>query len=350
MAATRVDPNAAELEARRQQVADAFGPAGALARSVPGFVARGSQQDMALAVFDAIVEQGTLVAEAGTGTGKTFAYLVPTLLAGGKVLISVGSKTLQDQIHDKDLRAVSQALGLQIDAVLLKGRQNYVCLHRLKRTSGDGLLETREAAAQLRQIEHFAQVSPSGDRAELSTVPETAGIWHAVTSTQDNCLGAECPQFDECFVYRARRRALAAQLVVVNHHLFLADMALRDDRFGELLPTVDGGAAVCAFASPRNRLFAMRCTLKPTSTMPTRSILIVSGLVAFRNIIAILLPGRKLFLPILVNRLRMFIDTSPKSMFTGHGLRHLWHTVQWSATSSNSSQCLMLMPRRVCSS
>jgi len=238
MAVIRLEPGAAQLRARRQQVADAFGSGGALA-SLPGFVARRSQQEMALAVFDAIVERGTLVAEAGTGTGKTFAYLVPTLLAGGKALISVGSKTLQDQIHDKDLRLVDRALGTQTDAVLLKGRQNYVCLHRLNRTSGDGLFETRESASQLRQIERFARVSPSGDRAQLSTVPETAGIWHAVTSTQDNCLGAECPQFDQCFVYRARRRALAAQVVVVNHHLFLADMALRDDRFGELLPTVD---------------------------------------------------------------------------------------------------------------
>ena len=116
------------------------------------------------------------------------------------------------------------------------------------------------------------------------------------------------------------------------------------------VPTVAGGAAVCRFARPRSRLLAMRCTLKPTPTMPTRSSLMVSGFVAFRNIIASLLPGRKLFLPILPSRLRMFIDTSPKSMSTGHGLRHLWQTVQWSATSSNSSQCLMLMPRRVCSS
>ncbi|HEV3018455.1 MAG TPA: ATP-dependent DNA helicase [Burkholderiaceae bacterium] len=228
-----------DVLARRQQVADAFAPDGALARSVPGFVARPSQQDMALAVFDAIVERGTLVAEAGTGTGKTFAYLVPSLLAGGKVLVSVGTKTLQDQIFDKDLRIVGRALGMHTDAVLLKGRQNYICLHRLNRALGDGLHDTREAAAHLHQIERFARASSSGDRAELSTVPETAAIWHAVTSTQDNCLGAECPQFEPCFVYRARRRALAAQTVVVNHHLFLADMALRDDRFGELLPAAD---------------------------------------------------------------------------------------------------------------
>ncbi len=239
MPAVPLDPGAVELRARRQQVADAFAPGGPLARAVAGFVARGSQQEMALAVFDAIVERATLVAEAGTGTGKTFAYLVPCLLAGGKVLISVGSKTLQDQVFDKDLRLVGGALGIPVDAALLKGRQNYVCLHRLNRTLEQGWLETREAADHLRQIERFAQTSPSGDRAELAGVPETAGIWHEVTSTQDNCLGAECPQFEPCFVYRARRRALAADVVVVNHHLFLADMVLRDDRFGELLPAVD---------------------------------------------------------------------------------------------------------------
>jgi ATP-dependent DNA helicase DinG len=239
MAAERVDPAREDIAARRQQVAEAFAADGALARSVPGFVARPSQREMALAVFDAIVERGTLVAEAGTGTGKTFAYLVPSLLAGGKVLVSVGTKTLQDQIFDKDLQTVSRALQARTDAVLLKGRQNYICLHRLNRAVSDGLQETGEAAGYVRLIERFARVSSSGDRAEMSTVPETAGIWHAVTSTQDNCLGADCPQFEPCFVYRARRRALAAQVVIVNHHLFLADMALRDERFGELLPSVD---------------------------------------------------------------------------------------------------------------
>ena len=239
MAAGQVRPEPDDVTARRRQVADAFSPGGALAKSVPGFVARPSQRDMALAVFDAIVERGTLVAEAGTGTGKTFAYLVPSLLAGGKVLLSVGTKTLQDQVFDKDLRTVSRALSVSADAVLLKGRQNYICLHRLERAIGDGQHDTREVAGQLRIIERFARASATGDRAEVAAVPETSPIWHSVTSTQDNCLGAECPQFEPCFVYRARRRALAAQVIVVNHHLFLADMVLRDERFGELLPAVD---------------------------------------------------------------------------------------------------------------
>jgi ATP-dependent DNA helicase DinG len=228
-----------EAAARRKQVAEAFGTQGLLASRVSGFVARPSQLEMALAVFDAIVDRATLVAEAGTGTGKTFAYLVPSLLAGGKTLISVGTKTLQDQVYEKDLRLVCDALGLAPEIALLKGRQNYVCLHRLDRSLTQALLPSRAAAAQLRQIERFARLSTTGDRSQLPAVPESAGVWHEATSTQDNCLGAECPRFDDCFVYKARRRALAADVVVVNHHLFLADMVLRDDRFGELLPSVD---------------------------------------------------------------------------------------------------------------
>jgi len=225
--------------ARRRLVAEAFAPHGLLAGKVPGFTARPSQLEMALAVFDTIAERGTLVAEAGTGTGKTFAYLVPSLLAGGKTLISVGSKTLQDQVFEKDLRLVSEALGLDADLALLKGRQNYVCLHRMERSAEQALLPNRQAVAQLQQIQRFARTTDSGDRAQLASVPENASIWQDVTSTQDNCLGAECPRFDDCFVYKARRRALAADVVVVNHHLFLADMVLRDDQFGELLPAVD---------------------------------------------------------------------------------------------------------------
>ena len=229
-----------EIALRRQQVAQAFEPGGALARSVPGFAARPSQREMALAVFDAIVERATLVAEAGTGTGKTFAYLVPCLLAGGKVLLSVGTKTLQDQVFDKDLQTVSRALDVSADVALLKGRQNYVCLQRLERAIGDRPHNDQaEASRQLRAIDRFARTSTNGDRSEIPSVPENAPIWHAVTSTQDNCLGTECPHFENCFVYRARRRALAAQVVVVNHHLFLADMVLRDERFGQLLPAVD---------------------------------------------------------------------------------------------------------------
>ncbi len=227
------------LTAVRRRVAAAFEPGGDLASAVPGFVPRDSQREMALAVFDAIVERGTFVAEAGTGTGKTFAYLVPALLAGGKVLVSTGTKALQDQIFRKDIALVVRALGVRVESALLKGRQNYVCLHRLARTEADGLLASRQEVVHLRAIGRFAQASATGDRADLAEVPENASIWPAVTSTRENCLGQECPRFEECFVYRARRAALAADLVVVNHHLFLADLALRDDAIAEFLPKAD---------------------------------------------------------------------------------------------------------------
>jgi ATP-dependent DNA helicase DinG len=223
----------------RRDVAAAFDAGGALANAVPGFVPRPSQREFALAVFDAIVARGTLVAEAGTGTGKTFAYLVPALLAGGKVLISTGTKALQDQVFRKDLAAVRSALALSLDIALLKGRQNYVCLHRLARAQAEGQFASRQDAAHLRAIVRFARVSASGDRSELADVPEHAPIWPAVTSTRENCLGQECAHFEECFVYRARRAAQAADVVVVNHHLFFADLAMKDDAIGDFLPAAD---------------------------------------------------------------------------------------------------------------
>jgi ATP-dependent DNA helicase DinG len=232
-------PDEIAVRIARGRVAAAFAPDGELAGAVRGFTARDSQRDLALAVFDAIAERGTLVAEAGTGTGKTFAYLVPALVAGGKVLISTGTKALQDQVFAKDLAAVRSALGLDIAVALLKGRQNYVCLHRLARTEAEGLLASRQDAHDLRAIVQFARSSDSGDRGSLPDVPETAPIWLQVTSTRDNCLGQECPRFAECFVMKARREALAADVVVVNHHLFLADLALRDDAVRDFLPTAD---------------------------------------------------------------------------------------------------------------
>lgn len=233
-------PGADDTVARvRAQVAAAFGPGGALSGAIAGFIPRDSQRDMAQAVFDAIAERGTLVAEAGTGTGKTFAYLVPALLAGGKVLISTGTKALQDQVFSKDLSAVTRALDVPVKLALLKGRQNYVCLHRLARTEAEGLLPSRQDAHDLRSVIRFARSSTSGDRAELSEVPENASIWPQVTSTRENCLGQECPRFKACFVMKARREALAADAVVVNHHLFLADLALRDDAIRDFLPAAD---------------------------------------------------------------------------------------------------------------
>ena len=194
---------------------------------------------MAATVYDTIDSGGTLIAEAGTGTGKTFAYLVPALLAGGKVLISSGTKPLQDQLFRKDLPAVLDALRINAATALLKGRANYVCLHRMARAEAEGMLPTREDVVHLRSVVRFAGMTSSGDRAELAEVPENAALWPLVTSTRDNCLGAQCPRFSECFVYKARREAQAADIVVVNHHLFMADLAFRDDSIRDFLPTVD---------------------------------------------------------------------------------------------------------------
>ncbi len=214
----------------------AFAEGGALAQHVPGFRHRPQQLDMARAILDAVERSEVLVVEAGTGTGKTFAYLVPALVAGGKVIVSTGTKTLQDQLFDRDLPAVREALASGASAALLKGRANYVCLYRLERAASEARLGSREEAAQLRRIERFAAASASGDRADLADVAEDAPVWVHATSTRENCLGQECPNYKDCFVMRARRNALAADVVVVNHHLFFADVVLRDEGVAELLP------------------------------------------------------------------------------------------------------------------
>ena len=195
---------------------------------------------MAQAIHDAIERNGVLVAEAGTGTGKTFAYLVPALLAGGKVIVSTGTKTLQDQLFDRDLPAVRGALVSGASTALLKGRANYVCLYRLRKSTQESgapsLLPSREDATHLQRIVRFAAVTTSGDRADLADVPEDSAAWVHATSTRDNCLGQSCPDYADCFVMRARRNALAADVVVINHHLFFADVVLRDEGVAELLP------------------------------------------------------------------------------------------------------------------
>jgi ATP-dependent DNA helicase DinG len=210
---------------------------GPLAARVPGYRPRTQQIEMAQAILGAVESGGSLVLEAGTGTGKTFAYLVPALLAGGKVIVSTGTKTLQNQLYDRDLPAVREALAAGSTTALLKGRANYVCLYRLERAGSEGRLESREDAARLRLIQQFASGSLTGDRADLAQVPEDAPVWQHATSTRDNCLGQECPNYKDCFVMRARKNALAADVVVVNHHLFFADVALRDEGVSELLPS-----------------------------------------------------------------------------------------------------------------
>ncbi len=194
---------------------------------------------MSLRIWDALENRGRLVAEAGTGTGKTLAYLVPALLSGGKVILSTGTKTLQDQLFHRDLPAVRQALGLPVSLSLLKGRANYVCPYHLERALADARLHSREEAAHLRTIAHFAGVTDSGDRMALRDVPDDAPAWIHATSTRDNCLGGECPHHDACFVLKARKQALEADVVVVNHHLFFADVWLKDEGAGELLPAAN---------------------------------------------------------------------------------------------------------------
>ncbi|MBA3508445.1 MAG: ATP-dependent DNA helicase, partial [Betaproteobacteria bacterium] len=214
-----------------------FGDGGTLARALPGFRFRAQQLAMAQAVAAAIAARGTLVAEAGTGTGKTFAYLVPALLYGGKVIISTGTKTLQDQLFERDLPLVRDGLRVPVTLALLKGRANYVCHHHLERASHEDRLPSREDARHLQKIIAFARASQRGDRALLADVPEHAAIWPLVTSTRDTCLGQNCAYYADCFVMKARKEALDADVVVVNHHLFFADIVLRDEGVSELLPS-----------------------------------------------------------------------------------------------------------------
>ena len=210
-----------------------------LASGVAAFRPRAQQREMALAVAEAIRDNAILVAEAGTGTGKTFAYLVPALLAGGKVIISTGTKNLQDQLFQKDLPTVRDALKAPVSMALLKGRANYVCHYHLERAQSEGRFVTREDTRHLAKIAKYAKVTQSGDRSGLADVPENAPVWMQVTSTRDNCLGQECPQHKECFVLKARKEAMEADIVVVNHHLFFADVMLRDEGVTELLPAVN---------------------------------------------------------------------------------------------------------------
>ncbi|HET6633237.1 MAG TPA: ATP-dependent DNA helicase [Rhodanobacteraceae bacterium] len=221
------------------EVGALLGAEGPFARELPGFAPRESQQAMARAVAQAMDDGEPLLVEAGTGTGKTFAYLVPALASGKRVIVSTGTKTLQDQLFHRDLPRVRAALGLPLKAALLKGRANYLCHYRLEQVVADGGALAPAQAAQLRGIREWAAGTVSGDRMELDAVPESSPLWPRVTSTVENCLGAECAFFDDCHVFKARRAAQEADVVVVNHHLLLADLALKQDGFGELLPPAE---------------------------------------------------------------------------------------------------------------
>jgi len=215
---------------------DADGP---LAKNIEGFQLRPQQQSMYIAVEEAIKNYGKVVIEAGTGVGKTFAYLVPALASGGRIIISTGSKTLQDQLFHKDIPLVEKALKVNAQVALLKGRANYLCIHRLELALSEGQFPNRRMLSHLHRIKDWAEVTDKGDIAEIRTVPHDAEIWPSVTSTLDNCLGAECDYYEECHVVVARREAQAADIVVVNHYLFFADLALKDEGFGELLPSAN---------------------------------------------------------------------------------------------------------------
>jgi hypothetical protein len=205
-----------------------FAATGPLSSTIDLFRQRTSQVDMAKAVARAIEGAQVLVAEAGTGTGKTFAYLVPALLWGGKVILSTGTKNLQDQLFLRDIPTVRKALSAPVTVALLKGRSNYLCPFHLERTIVNNRLTSRDDVGYLRAISRFAKTTQTGDKAELTAVPENALIWNLVTSTRDNCLGSECAHYQDCFVTKARREAQQADVVVVNHHLFFADVALKD--------------------------------------------------------------------------------------------------------------------------
>ena len=217
-------------------VSELLGADGPFARELPNFAPRAAQQQMAQAVAQAIAGRDTLIAEAGTGTGKTYAYLVPALLSGERVIISTGTKALQDQLYFRDLPKVRSVLGARLKTALLKGRANYLCLYRLDQTVREGASFERAQASQLATIRAWSARTRRGDRMELAEVPEESPLWPRVTSTPENCLGAECAFFDDCHVVKARREALEADVVVVNHHLLFADLALKQEGFGEILP------------------------------------------------------------------------------------------------------------------
>nr|WP_207280827.1 ATP-dependent DNA helicase [Thiocystis violacea] len=215
-----------------------MGPEGLLAGKIPGFSYRAQQQAMAERIASIMAAGGVLICEAGTGTGKTFAYLVPALLSGRKVIVSTGTRNLQDQLFHRDLPLIRQALGAPVSAALLKGRANYLCLHRLKLALEDPAYLDAEQRGHLKRIRDWSKGTRRGDIAELP-IPEDASVWPLVTSTTDNCLGQDCPDWQDCHLVAARREAQSADLVVVNHHLFCADLALKDEGFGEILPGAD---------------------------------------------------------------------------------------------------------------
>ena len=215
---------------------EALSEGGALASRLDAFVPREAQQRLTGAIADTFEQRDVLIAEAGTGTGKTFAYLVPALLSGLKTIISTGTRALQDQLYHRDLPRVRNALGVGLKSALLKGRANYLCRYRLEQAKGEPRFTTREQISQFQRIVAWGGRTQFGDMAELEALPDDSPLLPMVTSTNDNCLGTDCPFWSDCFVVQARQRAQSADIVVVNHHLLLADLALKQEGFGEILP------------------------------------------------------------------------------------------------------------------
>ena len=209
---------------------------GPLAQRLSGYTPRAAQMRLAEAIADAFEQRDYLIAEAGTGTGKTYAYLVPALLSGQRVIISTGTRALQDQLYHRDLPRVREALGVGLRTALLKGRANYLCLYRMNQARGDSRFASRESVAQFQRVLAWSSRTKRGDLAELDDMPEDTPLWPQVTSTTENCLGQECPFWGECYVVKARAEAQAADVVIVNHHLLLADLAIKQEGFGEILP------------------------------------------------------------------------------------------------------------------
>jgi ATP-dependent DNA helicase DinG len=211
-----------------------FAPGGALAHAMPDFEPRAGQADMAAAVGRMFEAGGVLLAEAGTGTGKTLAYLVPAILSRQRVLISTGTKNLQEQIYFKDIPALRDALGIPFTATYMKGRANYLCVHKLDQLADGAGPAVHDVFLPI--IREWSTRTDTGDRAELQDLPEDLAFWHEVSATADTCLGAECPRYDDCHVTRMRQRAAASDVVIVNHHLLCADAAVRQNAFGEVIP------------------------------------------------------------------------------------------------------------------
>ena len=236
MSEVPVVSNSTGLVGLSRRVAEAFAENGSLAKAIPAFESRPSQQRMAENTARVLENGSTLLAEAGTGIGKTLAYLVPAILSGQRILISTGTKNLQDQIFYKDLPALSKALEVDIDATYMKGRSNYLCLHRFYAMQQEETPRSEIDQTYLNQLAEWSQQTETGDRAEVEDLPDSFSLWNDISATSENCVGTSCPQYEECYVTTMRRRASEADLVIVNHHLLCADASVRQSAYGEVIP------------------------------------------------------------------------------------------------------------------